>query len=62
MGFSRDEGKQLRIKRCRSYYPQCSICYKPIFKGDWFVLTCGSRIEKCGVAHIACMGIKIKES
>lgn len=54
MGFSRDEGKTLRVIRARTYKPLCSICLKPIFAGEEYVTTCGSRINKCGVAHVHC--------
>jgi len=54
MGFSRDEGKPTRIKKCRTYYPQCTRCLKPIWKGEYFVETCGSKITYCGVAHYNC--------
>lgn len=61
MGFSKDEGKRIKAKKCRTYYPHCSICTKPIFKGEYFVETCGSRVTKCGVAHATCAKIKVDD-
>jgi hypothetical protein len=57
MGFSKDEGQSLRVKKCRTYYPKCDVCLKPIFKGELFAETCGSRTKRCGVAHASCLSM-----
>ena len=54
MGFSRDEGKEMKITKARVWHENCKRCYKPILPGEYYIEVGGSITSYCGIAHLSC--------
>lgn len=51
MAFPKDEGQKMKVTIAKTYKPKCSVCLKPIYVGQEYVETSGSRTRPSGVAH-----------